>query len=82
MEELEESLSLPEIRAILDASREREHRQNRFLASLQGIDLDDGADSAKEKFEEVQRRANAKLTGRSETEQEFDVFGLEIETEE
>lgn len=53
------------------------------MAALKGIDLDEGSTvDAKEKFDEVQRRVNARLTGKSEQELELAEFGLEIETEE
>lgn len=80
--DLEESLSLPELQAILDASREREHRERKFMAALKGVDLDGEENNAKEKFDEVQRRAQAKLTGKSEQQLEMDDFGLDIEEEE
>lgn len=67
--------------AILSAAREKESRQNRFLAAIQGIDLGDEKNKAKEKFDEVRTRAEAKLTGRSQDEIEFDALGLEIEIE-
>ena len=80
---MEESLSLPELQAILDASREREHRQNKFAAALKGVNLDEGKEmDAKEKFAEIQRRAEAKLTGKPEAQLEMDEFGIDIEIEE
>lgn len=76
-------LSLPELEAILVAAREKEHRQNRFTAALKGIDLDKGrVDDAKEKFDEVQRRVEARLTGANEKQLEFDVFNIDVETDE
>jgi hypothetical protein len=39
-EELEESLSIEELTATLDAIRKREDRDKRFQAALQGVDLD------------------------------------------
>jgi hypothetical protein len=82
--DLEESLSLPELRAILEAAREKEHREHTFLAALKGIDLNEGqATSVKDKFEEVQKRVELKLHGEEKVAQyELNEFGLEIETEE
>ena len=83
IQDLEESLSLPELEVILAASREKEHREHKFLAALKGIDLDEDANNeAKNKFEEVQRRVQAKLHGGNEKQLEMDIFGLDIETEE
>ena len=39
-EELEESLSMPELMAILEAKREQDYADKKFLAGIQGIDLD------------------------------------------
>jgi hypothetical protein len=39
-EELETSLSLPELTAILEQKREAEYEDKKFMAALQGVDLD------------------------------------------
>lgn len=39
-EELEKSLSMPEILATLSAKRELDYQEKRFLAAIQGVDLD------------------------------------------
>lgn len=41
-DELEESLCLPELLKILETQAEKERRHQRFLAAIQGIDLDNG----------------------------------------
>jgi hypothetical protein len=51
------------------------------MAAIKGIDIDKDETNAKERFDEVQRRAQAKLTGESEQVLEMDVFGLDVETE-
>jgi hypothetical protein len=38
-QELEESISLPELNSVLDAMREKEKRHNDFMAAIQGIDV-------------------------------------------
>ena len=43
-EELEVSLSLPELSAILNTKREMDFEEKKFLASIQGIDLEGGAE--------------------------------------
>ena len=40
-DELESNLSLDELMATLTAARDREHRERKFLAAMQGIDLDE-----------------------------------------
>lgn len=39
-EELEASLSMPELMAILEAKREQDYAEKKFFAAIQGIDLD------------------------------------------
>ncbi len=64
--ELEENISLPELRAILEAARDREHRTNRFLGLLQGVDIDEETkEQAQEAFDRVQRQAASKMYGMS-----------------
>lgn len=53
------------------------------MGLLQGFDIDEGKNQdAKEKFDEIQRRVQAKLTGANEQQLELDVFGTDIEIEE
>ena len=40
-DELEESLCVEELIKILNAVRDREHRERVFMAAIQGIDLDE-----------------------------------------
>jgi hypothetical protein len=56
-EELEASLSMPEITAILVAKREQEHNQNKFNAALQGVDLDESSEEGGQKeWEDMKAR--------------------------
>lgn len=70
---------MEELDKIIDASREQKYQQNKFAAALKGIDID-AQDDAKSKFEEVSRRAEAKLNGKSVEESEFADFGIDFET--
>lgn len=72
---MEDSLSLPELEALLEAIRQKESREQRFAAALKGIDLD--ADEEKSKFDEVQERVNARLRG--ESTEEFPGFMIKTE---
>lgn len=83
VEDLELCLSLPELEAILRASRKREERQNKFLAALQGIDLDQhNQTDAQEAFDRVQRRVQSKLSGATEAQLEHNDFGFGFDIEE
>lgn len=66
--------------AIVTAAREKEKRQNKFLAALKGIDLDDD-DSAVDKVEEMKRRIEAERAGRTVDELDFIDMGLDVESE-
>lgn len=44
--ELEDNLSMPELTAILTAKRESDYNDKKFLAALQGVDLDKESGSA------------------------------------
>jgi hypothetical protein len=69
-EELEDSLSMPELTATLKAMYKVENRKNKFAALLQGANIDDeettNTDNSTDKpstFQEIQARAVGKLTG-------------------
>lgn len=56
-EELEGSLSMPEVVATLNAKREKEYEHNKFLAAIQGIDLDEQSGNKKQNaWEEMKAR--------------------------
>lgn len=42
-DELEKSLSMPELMAILESTRELDYNEKKFLAAMQGVDLDDAS---------------------------------------
>lgn len=71
------SLNLKELEVVVSASREREEREHKFLAAIQGIDLDANNDH-KERFEEVKRRVEAKRLGKSEEALRLEEFGVKI----
>jgi len=74
-------LSLVELNQVLDSSRKAKHEQNKFLAALKGIDLDKGQTKT-DAFEEVKKRAEAKLRGISEEQLDLSEVGISIETED
>lgn len=56
-QELEDSLSMPELVEILVAKRKNDHEQRKFLAALQGVNLDDGPEDKKQTtFEDIKAR--------------------------
>lgn len=80
-EELEENLSLAELNQVLDSSRKARHEEHKFFAAIQGIDIDKGK-AENNAFEEVKRRAQAKLRGMSEEELDLSEVGISIEMED
>jgi hypothetical protein len=74
---MEIKLTLDELRAIIDASREKEQRQQRFAAAIQGIDIDkDKDDSA---VDRVKQRVAAKLQKKSQEQVRMESVGLDYE---
>lgn len=71
-------MSLQELNQVLDSSRKVRKEQNKFLAAIQGIDLDKD-DKNNGAFEEVKRRVQAKLSGMSEEEIDLAEVGIKIE---
>ena len=82
-DELEDNLSLEELEILLAKARDVKHDEQRFAASLKGINLDESVrESQEEAFERVKRRAQAKLAGISEEEVELGEIGINLIVEE
>lgn len=67
-DDLEEHLTRQELVVMLEKARDKLHDEQRFLAALKGIDLDEGKTS---KFDEIKARAEAKARGISEEQYEL-----------
>lgn len=80
MQEMEDTITLEELYMYAEEIQEAEHRRNKFAAALKGIDIDEGRTDSS--FEEVKRRAEATLSGKSEEEIVFDMIGIEIEDDD
>lgn len=77
---MEESLTLEELYLLFGAQSRAEHRHNKFMAALKGIDLDDSQSTAD--FDEVKMKADAALAGMSEEEFTFEQIGIEFESDD
>lgn len=77
---MEDALNLKELEVVVSASREREERERKFFAAIQGIDLEANNDH-QEKFEAVKRRVEAKRSGKSEDTLVFESLGIDVITE-
>lgn len=88
VEDLEESLSLEELEAVIAAAREKEQRLMRFYAAFKGVDLDkQSQEDADERLRQIERRAKARIAGLSDEEVEkaaepsFAEFGIDFVSE-
>ncbi len=80
IKEMEDELTLEELYALAEAVHRAEHRRNKFMAALNGVDLDEGKKD--DAFERVKQKAAADLAGKSEEEYVFDLIGIEIEPDD
>ena len=77
VEEVEETLSLPELVAIIKMHAEDQMADRRFTAALKGIELPEPENENVATFEEVKRRAEARLAGIDEEQLDFMDMGLD-----
>jgi hypothetical protein len=59
-EDLESSLSMPELMLTLSQKRELDYQEKRFLAGMQGVDLDEQSGNSQNKWEEMKARVFSK----------------------
>jgi hypothetical protein len=61
-QELEESLSMPELMATLSTKRELDYEEKKFLAAIQGVDLDkqSGSSRGQKEWEDMKARVFSK----------------------
>lgn len=58
-------------------------RHHKFLAAIQGIDLDkQSMDNGEDRVEAAKRRLAARQAGKSEVEADYDVLDMDYEVEE
>lgn len=88
IEELELSLNVDELNAIVEASRDQEQARQRFAAALKGIKLDEERAESASDFEAIKKKAAAIAAGLSpedydnvEERHVFGEIGIEV-TEE
>ena len=66
-EELETSLSMPELMATLAAKRDLDYTEKKFLAAMQGVDLDEATNKKsgeEDPWQKLQARAAARAAGK------------------
>lgn len=55
-EELESSLSMAELMAVLSSKRELDYEEKKFLAAIQGVDIDKDSDRGQKEWEDMKAR--------------------------
>ena len=77
-------MCIEELQAILEASREKEHRSMKFFAALKGIDLDkNGNHDSRDRVQQIKERVAAQQRGEDPNKVELqDHFAIEYEVEE
>jgi hypothetical protein len=73
--ELEESLSMPELMATLSSRRELDYEEKKFLAAIQGVDLDkqSGSSRGQKEWEDMK----AKVFSKGATNDSKDILALQ-----
>lgn len=78
-EDLEESLSLPELSLLALEIYDTEFKRNKFAAALKGIKIDDEKDDLPS-YQDIEKRAQAKIaaekTGKTEEQIQFADLGI------
>jgi hypothetical protein len=63
-DELESSISMPELMALLESIRELDYNEKKFLAAMQGVDLDESkSNSEPDPWEAMKARVAAQVSG-------------------
>ena len=73
--ELEKSLSMPELMATLEISRELDYTEKKFLAAIQGVDLD--KESNKDKGQKEWEDLKARVYSKGQTGDGNDILALQ-----
>lgn len=73
-EELESSLSMPELMSILEAKREQDYSEKKFLAAIQGVDLDKQSGKSDQNAWE---KMKAKVFSKGKTDNPNDITALQ-----
>ena len=74
-QELEKSMSMPELLATLEVSRELDYTEKKFLAAIQGVDLE--AQAQPEKGQQEWENLKARVFSRGQTSDANDVLSLQ-----
>jgi hypothetical protein len=76
-EELEDSVSLPELTSILVAKHDKDQQNRKFLAALQGVDLDKETGSSETKGQKEWEDLKARVFSKGQVTDSSDVASLQ-----
>jgi hypothetical protein len=76
-EELETSLSMPELMATLASKRELDYEEKKFLAAIQGINLDEQSKDGKKRGQQEWEDLKARVFSKGKTSDGNDVLALQ-----
>lgn len=80
-EELEENLTIEELNLILKADAQKEDRNHRFFAAINGIPWgggEKGQETGEEAMERIRKEAEAALAGKSVEEIDLEAAGIKF----
>lgn len=72
-DDLESNISMPELMAIISARRELDYEEKKFLAAIQGVDLEKNEDRGQKEWEDLKARVFSK----GQTTDSNDVLALQ-----
>jgi len=72
-QELESSMSMPELLATLEVSRELDYSEKKFLAAIQGVDIEQDSKKGQQEWEDMK----ARVFSRGQTGDANDVLSLQ-----
>jgi len=72
-QELEKSLSMPELLATLESKREKDYEEKKFLAAIQGVDIDANSNKGQKEWEDMK----ARVFSRGATTDSNDILALQ-----
>lgn len=67
-DDLEAHLTMEEVSKMIEKARDKKYEDQKFMAALKGIDLEEGRET---EFDKIKRRAEAKALGVSEEQYEL-----------
>ena len=76
-EELETSISLPELLITIEAKRDLDYNEKRFLAGLQGVDLDEQSGKNKDDGGDAWERLKARVASGGAVDDANDILGFQ-----